>query len=121
MPSSKTKAHIQHHRTFLLHLLFNILLAITIVIISLFLGMWGYHHFEQMTWIDAYVNAAMILSGMGPVTTLHTASGKIFAGSYAIFSGVIFLVLIAFILSPLIRWIFIKFHLESKNSPNLNH
>ena len=55
---------------------------------SLGIGMIGYHGFEKMPWVDAFVNAAMILSGMGPVATLQTDGGKIFAGCYALFSGI---------------------------------
>ena len=76
--------------------------------------MTGYHYSEDMPWIDAYVNAAMILSGMGPVTELHTNAGKIFAGSYALFSGIIFLVVIAVILAPLFHRFLHKFHLQDK-------
>lgn len=104
--------HQHHKRNLFLHISRNILLAFTILTISLYLGMLGYHHFEQLSWTDSYVNAAMILSGMGPVSTLQTSAGKIFAGSYAIFSGVVFLILIAFILAPIIHWFFIKFHIK---------
>lgn len=74
--------------------------------------MWGYHHFEHMDMVDAYVNAAMILSGMGPVSTLQTPEGKIFAGSYALFSGIIFLVIIAIMGSPIFHYFFHMFHIE---------
>ncbi len=56
---------------------------------SLIIGILGYRHFEGMTWVDAYVNAAMILGGMGPVGEFHTSGGKIFAGCYALYSGLI--------------------------------
>jgi len=96
----------RHHRllplnTFLKRVFFHIVLAFAIIGLSLFLGMAGYVYFEQMNWIDAYENAAMILSGMGPVSELYTSSGKIFAGTYAIFCGVVFLVAIAIIIAPL--------------------
>ena len=86
-----------------------ILLAIAVIAISLFIGMLGYKHFEDMSWADAYVNASMILSGMGPVSELKTEHGKIFAGSYALFSGIIFLILVALILARLLRRFFSKF------------
>ena len=97
---------------FLKKLLFNILLGFFIMAISLILGMMGYHYFEKMSLIDAYVNAAMILSGMGPLSPLETASGKIFAGTYALFSGIIFLVVIAIIFAPVGHRFLHKFHLE---------
>ena len=83
--------------------------------ISLFGGMYGYHQLEKMNWVDSFVNAAMILSGMGPVDTLHTDAGKIFAGSYALFSGIIFLVVIAIIFVPLIHRFFHGFLVKDKN------
>lgn len=61
----------------------------------------GYHYFENMDWIDSYLNASMILSGMGQVANLNTEAGKIFAGTYALFSGVVFLVVIAVIMAPI--------------------
>jgi hypothetical protein len=89
-------------------------LAIGVAIIILFLGggIWGYHYFENMPWIDAYENAAMILSGMGPVDTLYTNGGKIFAGTYALLSGIIFLVVIAIIIAPLFHRFFHKFMIK---------
>ncbi len=97
-------------RRFLKRLTFNALIGMTIIAASLFLGMLGYRHFENFSWVDAYENAAMILSGMGPVTELKTDSGKIFAGSYALFSGIIFLGVIALILAPVIHRLLHRFH-----------
>ncbi|CUI15680.1 putative membrane protein [Candidatus Protochlamydia naegleriophila] len=99
-------------RQFLKRLTFNILLGVTIITVSLFLGMLGYRHFENLSWIDAYENAAMILSGMGPVLQPKTDSGKIFAGSYALFSGIIFLGVIALILAPVIHRLLHRFHVD---------
>jgi len=82
-----------------------------ILFVSLGLGMAGYHHFEAMTWTDAFVNAAMILSGMGPVGELKTEGGKIFAGCYALFSGVVFLTSVGLLLAPAFHRGLHKFHL----------
>ena len=79
----------------------NLLISFVLVVVSLGLGMLGYHHFEKMSWVDAYENAAMILAGMGPVAPLKTECGKIFAGSYALFSGIVFLIAIAVIIAPI--------------------
>jgi len=79
----------------------HIVLGVGIILVSLALGMAGYAYYEDMDWISAYENAAMILSGMGPVDEICTPQGKIFAGTYALFSGVIFLVTIAIIIAPL--------------------
>lgn len=94
----------------------NILFGLVIIAGSLLLGMFGYHHYEKMSWVDAFVNAAMILSGMGPISTLTTNGGKVFAGFYALFSGVVFLVVIAIVFAPVIHWFFHKFHLDDKKN-----
>ena len=88
------------------------------VAVALAIGMAGYHFFEDMNWVDAFVNAAMILSGMGPVATLQTNAGKIFAGCYALFSGLMFITVTGIVLAPVAHRALHKFHLESgrKNS-----
>lgn len=99
-------------RIFLRRFSRNLLYGFVIIVVSLLLGMWGYSYFEKMTWVDAYVNAAMILSGMGPVSTLQTEGGKVFAGTYAIFSGVLFLVIVGIIFAPVVHRFFRKFHMD---------
>jgi len=93
-------------------LIISVSFAILLLLVSLGVGMWGYHYFEGMSAVDAFVNAAMILSGMGPVDPLHTEGGKIFAGCYAIYSGVAFLVSIAVVLAPILHHGLHLFHLE---------
>ena len=83
---------------------------------ALGMGMIGYHVFEGMGWIDAFSNAAMILSGMGPLGELHTPAGKIFAGCYALFSGLAFVVVAGVALAPVIHRFFHKFHLEEQDA-----
>jgi hypothetical protein len=90
------------------------MLGVSVIIVSLGIGMAGYHAFEKMTWIDAFVNAAMILSGMGPVSTLQTDGGKIFAGCYAIFSGLALIAILGIIFAPVVHRFLHKFHLEDK-------
>lgn len=102
-------------RAFIKRVLRNLILGLFVIAISLGLGMLGYRHFEKMSWVDAYENAAMILSGMGPVDTLKTVHGKIFAGSYALFSGVVFLVVIAVIIAPIFHRFLHKFILSQKD------
>lgn len=93
----------------------TILLGLLTIAIALGMGMWGYHHYESMGWIDAYVNAAMILSGMGPVQELKTEAGKIFAGTYALFSGTFFLIVIALVLAPVFHRVIHKLHIEQES------
>jgi hypothetical protein len=90
----------------------SVLVAFSLIAASLFVGMLGYHAFEGMAWIDAFVNAAMILSGMGPVTELHTTGGKIFAGCYAIYSGLALITFAAILLAPLAHRFLHRFHIE---------
>lgn len=90
----------------------NMMLAAVLIFIALLAGMYGYHVTEKMSWIDSYVNASMILSGMGPLGELNTYEGKLFAGSYALFSGLFFILIIGLILSPLSHYYFKKWHLE---------
>jgi len=95
-------------------------IALLVIAGALGVGMAGYRAFEPMTWVDAFVNAAMILSGMGPVSTLQTNGGKIFAGCYALFSGLAFLTSIGIIFAPVFHRFLHKFHLESsrRNGPS---
>jgi hypothetical protein len=90
-------------------------LAACLMLSGLVCGMLGYHFLERLPWIDAYVNAAMILSGMGPLDSLHTSAGKIFAGIYALFSGVAFLSTVGLLLAPVVHRAVHKFHLQGKS------
>jgi len=95
-------------------------LGLLVIIGSLLFGMIGYHITENMPWIDAFANAAMILSGMGPLTELHTSAGKLFAGAYALFSGLAIIVIVGVIFAPVVHRFLHKFHLEfekEKNNP----
>jgi hypothetical protein len=94
---------------FIKRLFLNLIFGLVIILLSLGLGMSGYMHFEKMDVVDAYENAAMILAGMGPVDPVKTTGGKIFAGTYALFSGVIFLVVIAIVFAPIFHRFFHKF------------
>ena len=89
-------------------------LGLIVISGSLGIGMVGYHAFEKMPWIDAFVNAAMILSGMGPVATLQTNAGKLFAGCYALFSGIALITILGIIFAPVVHRFLHKFHLEDE-------
>lgn len=90
------------------------LLAGGILLACLGLGMAGYHFFEGLPWLDAFTNAAMILSGMGPLDPLKTSAGRLFAGVCALFSGVAFLTTVGVSLAPVMHRFLHKFHLESR-------
>jgi hypothetical protein len=87
-------------------------MGLTVIALALGAGMVGYHHFEGMPWIDAFANAAMILSGMGPLATLTSAEGKLFAGFYALFSGLLFVVVMGIVFAPVVHRFMHRFHLE---------
>ena len=80
---------------------------------SLFGGMCGYHFLEDLPWIDAFVNAAMILSGMGPVDAMKTSGGKLFAGTYALYSGLIVIISTGVLLAPALHRTLHTFHAEA--------
>ena len=79
---------------------------------ALGIGMAIYHWVEGLGWADAFLNAAMLLGGMGPVAQLQTTAGKWLAGLYALFAGVIFLVLAGVMLAPVVHHALHRFHLE---------
>ena len=89
-----------------------VLLWLALTMAGLGVGMIGYAASEGMSGVDAFVNAAMILSGMGPVTELKTAGGKIFAGLYAIFSGLFVVIATGFVLAPILHRVLHSFHIE---------
>ena len=94
----------------------SLALAFAIVLVSLGIGMAGYHGFEKLSWLDAFLNAAMILSGMGPVAPIQTTGGKLFAGCYALFSGLALITTIAVVFAPLFHRFLHKFHLDTEAS-----
>ncbi len=103
-------------REFLFRQLLYLLVALSIIIGSLVMGMAGYHYLESLSWIDSLVNAAMLLGGMGPVNELHTYAGKLFASFYALYSGIIFLVVVGVIFAPLYHRFLHRFHLEMEDN-----
>lgn len=94
---------------------YSFLLAFGIVSAALALGVLGYHFVAGLDWVDSILNAAMILTGMGPVDTMKTTSAKLFASAYALFSGVVFLTSVGIVLSPVVHRILHMFHLEGND------
>ena len=99
-------------RKFVRRLLRSLGLGGSLLAVSLGIGMAGYHYLEQLPWLDAFLDAAMIMAGMGPVSTLHTSAGKFFAGCYALYCGIMLITAAAVILSPVVHRLFHRFHLE---------
>lgn len=98
---------------FIFRMIRHILFGLFIIAAALFMGMAGYHFYEHMSWVDAFANAAMILSGMGPLVNLTTTAGKLFAGFYALFSGLLFILILGIIYGPIVHRFLHKFHVDS--------
>ena len=86
--------------------------TLIIVVFSLLLGSGGYAYFGELEWVDAILNAAMILTGMGPVDRMNTTAGKLFATFYALYSGIAFLSMMAIVIAPILHRFLHRFHLE---------
>lgn len=123
MPKSRRRGIIRyeyHHqpllprRKFLLRMIGHFVVASGIVAASLLMGMTGYRLFEGLSWIDALLNSAMLLGGMGPVNPMQTTAGKLFASFYALYSGLIFLLVAGILLAPLIHRLLHHFHLDGE-------
>jgi hypothetical protein len=97
---------------FLLRLLRHFLASQSLVLISLAVGMWGYEHFEKLGWREAFENAAMLLGGMGPVNIPVTDDGKVFAGLFALYAGLLFLVLAGVLFAPVLHRVLHRLHWE---------
>ena len=102
-----------HH--FIIRLAHSGIIALALLAVSLFVGMVGYHILEGLRWIDAFLNASMLLGGMGPVNTPATFGGKLFAGLYALYCGLAVILVAGVILAPIAHRILHKFHMESRN------
>jgi hypothetical protein len=99
-------------REFVLRLGWSVAAGAALIAFSLSVGILGYHFIGKLSWIDAFLDAAMILSGMGPVAPLTSDAAKVFAGCYAIYCGIALIGTTGVILAPVIHRSLHKFHLE---------
>lgn len=90
----------------------HFLVAMAVIAVSLLLGMAGYHGFAGFSWIDSFLNAAMLLGGMGPIGNITTSSGKIFAGLYALYAGLVLIISAGVLLTPVLHRVMHRLHLE---------
>ncbi len=102
-------------RIFIRRLLGCVGVAFIIIFVALGIGTCGYHFIAHLPWIDALLNASMILTGMGPVDVLRSDAAKIFASCYALFSGVVFISLMGLLLSPIAHRVLHKFHVADED------
>lgn len=98
---------------FLVRLAHSGIIALVLIAVSLFIGMAGYHALEGLNWIDSFLDASMLLGGMGPVNPPATFGGKLFAGLYALYCGLVVILVAGVILAPVAHRILHTFHMES--------
>ena len=100
------------HKPFLQRQLIHLAFAICVLALSLGVGMWGYEHYEHLGWRDAFLNAAMLLGGMGPIKQDLSEPGKVFAGLYALYAGLVVIALTGLLLAPGIHHLMHQVHWE---------
>jgi hypothetical protein len=106
---------------FLRRVAFNFFIGMAFIVVSLVLGMVGYRYFEGMGLVDSFLNASMILSGMGPASALRTEGGKIFAGAYALYSGLAVLLVAGLLFAPLLHRLLHHFHADERDFDTDEH
>jgi hypothetical protein len=108
------KAHARRalRRTLVRRLARNSVIVAGFILLALGIGATGYHTLDGLPWLDAVLNAAMILTGMGPIAPISTPAAKVFATVYALFSGVFFLTMVAVLLAPALHHFLHRFHLD---------
>lgn len=94
----------------------SLVIGLVLVLLSLLAGMWGYHALVKLPWIDAFLNAAMILGGMGPMAAPTTQAGKVFAGVYALYSGIAVIAIAGVIAAPLVHRFLHRLHADAEKS-----
>ena len=113
MYESKTQQPLAR-RIFARRLLMHTSIALGLIAFSIAMGMAGYVSFEHLSWLDAFLNASMLLGGMGPVNAPVTDAGKLFAGLFALYAGLVFIVTAALLFTPLLHRLLHRFHWDEK-------
>jgi hypothetical protein len=115
MPFEQRNEPLLPKRLFLLRLARWSFVAIAVILGSLAIGVCGYHFLEKLPWIDSLLEASMILGGMGPVSTLKTSAGKLFASAYALYSGLALISVAGILLGPIVHRFLHKFHVDESD------
>jgi len=110
------KQHLLTRAQFAKRIFFHLLFVIGCAVISLAVGVLGYHFIGALPWIDALLDASMILGGMGPVDTLKSDGAKVFASLYALYSGLFFIGVIAVLVVPFVHRIMHKIHIDEEGT-----
>ena len=100
---------------FMRRLAAHVALVAGVLVFSIALGMFGYSRWEALAWRDAFLNAAMLLGGMGPVNAPQTDTGKLFAGFYALYAGLVFIVVSGIVMAPVVHRLLHHFHWEKRS------
>lgn len=119
MKKSIRQRNILPPRDFARRMFVFFLIATAMILVSLWIGILGYHYFAELAWTDSLLNASMILAGMGPVDKLETEGAKIFSSFYALFSGVAFLTTVAVFLSPLAHRLLHILHIDEDDTEEI--
>ena len=112
-PKSKPRPHLL--ALYVRRYIETMAMALGVIVISLGVGVLGYHFIAGLPWIDALLDTSMILGGMGPVSPLQTNAAKVFASVYALFSGLVLIGATGILLAPIFHWVLHRFHLEQLN------
>jgi hypothetical protein len=102
------RRHLVHHQ------LNHLAISLAVLVPSLGIGMWGFGHYEHMPWRDSFLNTAMLLSGMGPARTELTEAGKLFAGCYALYAGLVVIAVTGLLLAPGVHHLMKRVHWEDQ-------
>lgn len=105
-----------NRRRFYRRQLLHSVVSFAVLALSLVIGMVGYRHFEGMTWLDAFLNSAMLLGGMGPVAVELSESGKLFAGIYALYCGLVVIAVTGLLLAPGVHHLMKKVDWEDRDA-----
>ena len=105
-----------NRRRFFRRQLLHSVVSFAVLAFSLVIGMVGYRHFEGMTWLDAFLNSAMLLGGMGPVAVQLSEPGKLFAGIYALYCGLVVIAVTGLLLAPGVHHLMKKVDWEDREA-----
>ncbi len=115
MKKRKPNKNILSTKDFILRMIKFFLISMSFMAVSLFIGVLGYRHYANLSWIDSFYNASMILTGMGPGNMLTTDRGKVFSSLYALFSGIVFLTTAAIFISPIAHRLLHLLHVDEND------